>query len=142
QAPRGGLLVYDYNRDVAYRVLDSVASTQPENGLWIVVDGQHVWNNTPMMTGADGIALSCDGSWLYYCPLTSRPLFRIATKYLRDNTLSRDQLAQYVQVCGLWFAVCFACFACYVCGFFGGGDEDGCVPRSCGVLSLSQKGAW
>eukprot|EP00766_Chilomastix_caulleryi_P001638 gnl/Chilomastix_caulleri/261.p1 GENE.gnl/Chilomastix_caulleri/261~~gnl/Chilomastix_caulleri/261.p1 ORF type:complete len:315 (+),score=99.74 gnl/Chilomastix_caulleri/261:178-1122(+) len=36
-------------------------------------------------TGVDGIALSNDGNYLYFCPLTSRRLYRIKTSYLRED---------------------------------------------------------
>ena len=32
-----------------------------------------------MMTGVDGLALSCDGKALFYCPLTSRILYSVLT---------------------------------------------------------------
>ena len=38
-----------------------------------------------MMTGADGIALSCDGDALYYCPLSGRMLYSILQEiYLKQ----------------------------------------------------------
>jgi hypothetical protein len=37
-----------------------------------------------MRSGADGIALSCDFSTLYFCPLSSQTLFGIPTLYLRN----------------------------------------------------------
>ena len=38
-----------------------------------------------METGLDGIALSCDKKTLYYTPLTSRTLYAISTKYLKNG---------------------------------------------------------
>ena len=42
--------------------------------------------------GADGIALSHDMQWLHYCPLTSHSFYRIETKLLRDDTVSRGNV--------------------------------------------------
>lgn len=53
------------------------------DSLWITVDNQRCLRASPMKTGADGIALSCDYSTLYWCPLTSETLYAISTVYLR-----------------------------------------------------------
>lgn len=45
--------------------------------LWIIVNRKNCLSTAPMRTGADGIALSCDFSRLYWTPLTSRSLFTV-----------------------------------------------------------------
>jgi sugar lactone lactonase YvrE len=40
-----------------------------------------------MLTGADGIALSCDMKRLYWTPLTSRKLYGIETDYFLSTFL-------------------------------------------------------
>ncbi len=46
--------------------------------------------------GVDGIALSADGSRLFYCPLSSRRLYSVATDALLDRSLTDDQVAATV----------------------------------------------
>ncbi|WP_066359933.1 SMP-30/gluconolactonase/LRE family protein [Herbidospora mongoliensis] len=43
--------------------------------------------------GVDGIALSADGSRLFYCPLSSRRLYSVATDALLDRSLTDEQVA-------------------------------------------------
>lgn len=47
--------------------------------------------------GADGLAISADGSRIYYCPLASRKLYSVATDALLDTNLSETQIAQFVK---------------------------------------------
>ena len=94
QAIKGGLIVVDYGKNVTRRVLDSDESVEDDPSLWVTVNGERVNANAPMETGADGIALSCDGSTLYYTPLTSRTLYSIPTEYLRDWT--KPDLSPYI----------------------------------------------
>jgi len=49
---------------------------------------------------ADGIALSPDGSWLYYRPLTDHNYWRVPTSALRDAKLSDTELAAKVEYLG------------------------------------------
>jgi hypothetical protein len=46
--------------------------------------------------GADGIAISSDGSSLYYCPLASRKLYSIDTEMLIDESADKDKVASAV----------------------------------------------
>jgi sugar lactone lactonase YvrE len=46
--------------------------------------------------GADGIAISADGSRIYYCPLSSRRLYSVATSAMLDRSLSDDAVAATV----------------------------------------------
>ena len=50
--------------------------------------------------GADGIAISQDGKKLYYCPLASRDLYSIETKYLRNESILDSNLYLYVKYLG------------------------------------------
>ena len=47
----------------------------------------------PVAIGADGIAISSDGSRLYWCPLASRRLYSVSTAALRDATASDEVIA-------------------------------------------------
>ena len=46
--------------------------------------------------GSDGIAISSDGSRLYYCPLSSRKLYSVDTDVLADRALDEGEVAAAV----------------------------------------------
>ena len=75
-----GIIVLDlespYN---VHRILTNHPSVFPDESFWLHVNNSRVNSDKPMMTGADGIALSCDGSALFYCPLTGRMVYSILT---------------------------------------------------------------
>ncbi len=48
----------------------------------------------------DGIAISADGSKLYYCPLASRRLYSVSTAALRNPKMSEADVAKTVQDLG------------------------------------------
>ena len=81
---QGGLIVVNTKTGQLRRVLHQHESTQDEPGYWFEIDGTKIWKDTPMRTGADGIALSADRATLYWCPLTSRHLYCIDTALLQD----------------------------------------------------------
>ena len=78
------IIVVDVKNKAARRVLQQHHSTNPDPGVWVVINGERVGSASPIEAGIDGIALSCDGSYFYYTPLTSRTLYAIETSYLRD----------------------------------------------------------
>lgn len=80
------LIVLNTITKKADRVLDSHPSVSAEVGLEFEINTERVLSNSPMMTGADGIALSCDKRVLYWTPLTSRTVYAIETQYLRNLT--------------------------------------------------------
>lgn len=53
----------------------------------------------PLGVGADGIAISNDGS-LYYCPLSSRRLYSVSVDALVDPALADDKVAETVKDLG------------------------------------------
>lgn len=90
---QGGLIVYDMANDRLRRVLHQHVSTQDVPGYWFEIDGQRVWPDQPMRTGADGIALSADRRTLYWCALTARHLYSIETDLLRDFSTDLQTIA-------------------------------------------------
>ena len=50
----------------------------------------------PVTMGSDGIAISHDGSRLYYCPLVSRRLYSVSVDALVDGGLADAQVAATV----------------------------------------------
>ena len=97
---QGGLLVYNMRSQKFRRVLHQHVSVQDEPKFWFKIAGVKVWQNKPMRTGADGIALSADRKTLYYCPLTSRKLYAVPTALLRDFTTSMSKISAAVKDLG------------------------------------------
>jgi len=76
-----GIIVLDLkNKENVHKILTNHSSVFPDKSFWLHIDDKPVNNNSPMMTGVDGIALSCDGRVLYYCPLTGRMIYSIFTE--------------------------------------------------------------
>ena len=76
-----GIIVLKLEEDKQYKILSNHYSVLPDQSFFLHIEKEPVNNNTsPMMTGADGIALSCDGEALYYCPLSGRMIYSILTK--------------------------------------------------------------
>ena len=94
----GGLIVYDSNTNTARRVLDATVFTNDEAGFVFRIDNRPVLGETPMRTGADGIALSGDGSTLYWTNLTGNRLYAIDTALLRDFDTPEHVLRSAVQL--------------------------------------------
>jgi sugar lactone lactonase YvrE len=101
----GGLVVVDLASETARRVLDNDPSTHAQQGLPIVVNGKPVVgpDGKPPQFNADSIALSSDGSYLYYKPLTAVTLYRIRTSILRDVTATPSQLRAAVETVATLF---------------------------------------
>jgi sugar lactone lactonase YvrE len=78
------------------RVLHQHESTQDVPGYWFEIAGKKVWRNEPMRTGADGIALAADRKTLYWCPLTGRNLYCIATSLLQDMSTPHEEIEKAV----------------------------------------------
>jgi sugar lactone lactonase YvrE len=106
----GGIVVVDLSNGKAHRALDGHPSVKADTSVKIVIDGKPVLRNgkTPDFN-SDGIALSPDGSYLYYQPLAGSTLYRIRTELLRDPSATNDKLATGVEkvattfpVDGLW----------------------------------------
>ncbi|HEX8329497.1 MAG TPA: L-dopachrome tautomerase-related protein [Hymenobacter sp.] len=98
----GALVVVDLKTLKSRRLLDKHPSTKAVKGLVIKAEGHPMIDaqGKPAQFNADGIALSTDNAYLYYCPLTGHTLYRIKTAALRDAALSPEQLAQQVETVG------------------------------------------
>ena len=98
----GALVVVDLKTLKSRRLLASHASTKAEKGLVIKAEGHPMLDpkGEPAQFNADGIALSTDNAYLYYCPLTGHTLYRIKTAALRDAALTEVQLGQQVEIVG------------------------------------------
>jgi sugar lactone lactonase YvrE len=92
-----GIIVVDLATSTSRRRLHDHPSTKPEHlkTFLPMVEGRPLLEHQPdgsvrlgASMGSDGIAISSDGSRLYYCPLSSRKLYSVDTNALVDR--SRD----------------------------------------------------
>jgi len=99
---RGALVVVELASGKARRVLDGHPSTQPEKGVVVRTDGKPLRypDGRPVLFAADSIALSSDGAWLYWKPLTGTTLYRIQTAALIGRGLAGEDVAAQVQSYG------------------------------------------
>ena len=89
-APKGpnALVVVDIASGQAVRKLENDVSVRPDASITLTVEGKQLIQlrgpdkGKPFVVGADGIALSPDGKYLYYSPLTSHRLYRVNTDAL------------------------------------------------------------
>ncbi len=99
-----GIIVVDLASGESWRKLHDHPSTkaEPPSNCLPIVEGQPLMerqsNGTtkPIKMGADGIAISADGSRLYYCPLISRRLYSVAIDALVDRSLDDQAVAATV----------------------------------------------
>lgn len=86
-----GIVVVDLASGIAMRRLDEHYSTQVVPRFVPYVEGDAMYSTKPgkfpgyVKFASDGIALSADGSRLYYCPLASRHLYSVSTALLRNS---------------------------------------------------------
>jgi sugar lactone lactonase YvrE len=98
----GGIIIVDLESGASLRRLSGHSSTSADPGFVPMVEGETMAIRqadkppAPFWVASDGIALSADGSTLYYCPLSSRHLFSAPTALLRDRAASEEAVAQAV----------------------------------------------
>jgi len=95
----GGIVMVDLNTRKSHRGLDNRSSVMPEQNITSSVNGKPVLGpdgKTPAFK-SDGIALSHDGSYLYYQALAGATNYRIKTTLLCDGHASPDAVAHGVE---------------------------------------------
>jgi sugar lactone lactonase YvrE len=106
QQGQNGIIVVDLESGKSWRRLDQHQSTLPEDKFLPIVEGRPLMSQPPggtpshMSMGSDGIAVSPDGSHLYYRPLSSRHLYRVSTEALADPTHDNELLTAEVDDLG------------------------------------------
>jgi sugar lactone lactonase YvrE len=94
----GGIVIVDMESGKARRVLDADASVKADLGVQITVDGKPVLaSGKPPEINTDSIALSPDGQYLYFKPLTGATLYRVRTDLLRDPAASSSKISGAVE---------------------------------------------
>jgi len=97
----GGIFVVDLETGKIRQVLQGNSSVIADPTYQFTIDGKVLkQDGAPVKINSDGIALTPDGAYLYYKPLTDDRLYRIQTKYLRDEKLSAAQLGAKVEYLG------------------------------------------
>jgi sugar lactone lactonase YvrE len=97
----GGIIVLDLASGSARRLLSTHPSTKSDPAFKFIIDGHELMKEgKPVKMNSDGIALTHDGVWLYYKPLTDDRLYRIRTEYLRNATLSDAAIGTKVEDLG------------------------------------------
>lgn len=97
----GGLVIADLNSGKMREVLTKHYSTKSDPAFTFVIDGHELMKQgKPAKFNSDGIALTPDGNWLYYKPLSDDKLYRINTDYLRDWNMSDTALQGKVEDLG------------------------------------------
>lgn len=90
----GGIVIVDLETGRSFRRLNNHRSVQPEQKFVPFVEGRATFSTPkgkfPTYLGmkSDGIALSADGSRLFYCPLASRRLYSVSTALLLNGKAS------------------------------------------------------
>jgi sugar lactone lactonase YvrE len=107
----GGIVIVNLDTGRAWRALDGHPSVKAQRGTQIVIEGKPVLDaqGNPPTFHSDGIALSPDGVFLYYQPITATTLYRVRTDVLRDPeatpALAAGAVERYAEtfpVDGLW----------------------------------------
>lgn len=101
----GGIVVVNLETGKSRELLRNHYSVKHDPAFKLVVDGKEFKKKgKPVHLHSDGIALTPDGEWLYYKPLTDNKLYRIRTEALRNEELPEDELEAAVEDLGT-FAV-------------------------------------
>lgn len=97
-----GIIVVDLETGESWRRLNDHPSTKAVWAFLPWVEGEPLLERQPeqepahLRMGADGIAISADGSRLFYCPLASRRLFSVDTDALADQDVSDSWVGETV----------------------------------------------
>jgi sugar lactone lactonase YvrE len=97
----GGLIVLDLTDGRMRRVLSTHYSTKSDPSYRYIIDGKELTKEgKPAKFNSDGIALTPDGAWIYYKPVTDDKLYRIQTEFLRDWNMPDSTLGTKVEDLG------------------------------------------
>jgi sugar lactone lactonase YvrE len=100
----GGIIIVNLATGKAKQVLQDHYSTKSDPAFKFIIDGHELMKNgQPVKINSDGIALTPDGDWLYYKPLTDDKLYRIRTEYLRNDAMSSEMLGDKVEDLGHFY---------------------------------------
>ncbi len=98
-----GLVIVDLASGIAWRKLNNHPSVRAEPGFITFAMGRPMYDTVPTLppspfsVGVDGIALSADGSRLFYSAISSNKLYSVSTAALRNRGLSTEKVAETIQ---------------------------------------------
>lgn len=98
-----GIIVVDIASGRSWRKLNDHPSTKADKNFVAVMEGEPLMIRQqgqapqPAAVGSDGIALSADGSRLFYCPLSSRDLYSVSVDALADERQPDVEVAKTVR---------------------------------------------
>lgn len=97
----GGILVVNLESGEIRQLLNEHYSVKSDPDFTFTIEGRELMKEgKPAKMHSDGIALSPDGDWLYYKPLTDNKLYRIRTEYLRSDGLTSVEISEWVEDLG------------------------------------------
>lgn len=100
----GGIIIVNLATGKSKQVLQGHYSTISDPEFKFIIDGQELMKNgQPVKINSDGIALTPNGDWLYFKPLTDDKLYRIRTEHLHNDALSGETLGEKVEDLGHFF---------------------------------------
>jgi sugar lactone lactonase YvrE len=88
------IIVVDLASGKARRRLKQTSAVRAMPAFLPIVEGRPMLKHEKdgsikhLAMGSDGIAISGDGAWLYFCPLASRHLWKVSTAALADSSNS------------------------------------------------------
>lgn len=97
-----GFVVVDLATGQAWRKLDDIDAVKPESGFLMFAEGRPLYKTEPGKPAKPGIfandslAISADGSKLFFCPVSSTKLYSVPTAALRDKGFSPEATAKQV----------------------------------------------
>ena len=99
-----GFVVVDLATGEAWRKLDNDKSVKPEPGFLMFALGRPLYKTEPGKPAKpaafanDSLAISADGSRLFFCPVSATKLYSVPTAALRDRTLTPEATASKVEL--------------------------------------------
>lgn len=97
-----GFIVVDLATGEAWRKLDDTPAVKPEPGFLMFALGRPLYKTAPGQPAKPGIfandslALSADGNFVFFCPVSASKLYAVPTAALRDRSLSPSATAAQV----------------------------------------------
>jgi sugar lactone lactonase YvrE len=101
-----GIVVVDLATGKSWRRLAHHPSTAADPTFQPYVEGEQLIDSGADLkpfhpkSASDGIALSADHKWIYYCPLISRHLYRVSAALLADPAATEAAVAKTVEDVG------------------------------------------
>lgn len=94
------IVILDLQSGKSRVVLKDDKSTIVEPGFNLHLDGKDVvdTNGNPFVSNVNGIALTSDARWFYFRAINQTKLYRIATEYLSNITLTDADLSAKVEL--------------------------------------------